>query len=51
MLGAVGLYMIAAVLFHWQLPWISTEREAILALAALIGVKIGIALTYPRKSS
>ncbi len=50
-LGAVALYLLAAVLFHWQLPWIASEREAILALSALIAVKIVIALTYPRKSS
>jgi hypothetical protein len=50
-LGIATLYLIAAVLFHWQLPWISSPREAILALSALILVKVGIAATYPRKSS
>jgi hypothetical protein len=51
MLGAAALLLTTAEFFHWQILWISSEREAILALAALMAVKIGIAATYPRKSS
>ncbi|RPI24577.1 MAG: hypothetical protein EHM70_21130 [Chloroflexota bacterium] len=45
--GSLALLLAVAVLFQW--PFIGSERSAFLALAVLMLVKTGIAVTYPRR--
>jgi hypothetical protein len=47
-LGALALLLAAAVLVGVPMPWITTERAALIALTALMLVKVGMAQLYPR---
>ena len=50
LVGAVALLIIAGVAFHLPLPWIATERSALLLLTAVMLVKAGVTALYPRRS-
>lgn len=43
-IGMFNLLLVGAVLFHFRLPLITTERAATLALGAAMAVKVGLAL-------
>lgn len=47
-LGAIILLLGAAVLFNVPVPGIASDRPAILALAGLMVVKVGVAALYPK---
>jgi hypothetical protein len=42
-LGALAMSLVAAVYFGFPLPFIVTDRAALIALTAIIGVKVGLA--------
>lgn len=50
-LGAVALFIGAAVLFNFSLPAIGGERAAVLALGLVMAVKVAIARLYPRPAA
>lgn len=47
-LGSMLVLLAAGVLFHLPIPLVSSESTALAALAVLVLVKIGVAVTYPR---
>lgn len=47
-LGAIILLLGAAVLFNVAVPGIASDRTAMMALAGLMVVKVGVAALYPR---
>lgn len=48
LLGAFALLLGAAMYFDFTLPGIHTTRAAVLALALLVVIKMGVACLYPR---
>ena len=45
-LGAIGLVLAVLVWFNIAIPYIATERSALLALAGLMLLKVGVAQLY-----
>jgi hypothetical protein len=45
-LGALILFVTLAVFAGWRLPFIQGERQALLAIAAMIALKIAIAVIH-----
>ncbi len=45
-LGTISLVLAVFVLFGWPIPLIATERAAIVALAVLMLLKVGVAQLY-----
>lgn len=50
-LGTIGLLLAALVLFNVPVPFIATERAALVALTVLMLVKLGVAQMYQRQGS
>lgn len=44
MLGTLALLLVAAVYFGFSLPFIASDRATLIALTAIIGVKVSLAL-------
>jgi hypothetical protein len=47
-LGALALLLAVAVLLRIPMPWIATERAALMALTVLLLIKVAAAQGYPR---
>lgn len=43
-LGTLALLLVAAVYFGFSLPFIASDRAALIALTAILGVKVSLAL-------
>ncbi len=45
-LGTIGLVLAVFVWFNWPIPFIATERAALIAMAVLMLAKVGVAQLY-----
>ena len=43
-LGTLALLLVAAVYFGFSLPFIASDRAALIVLTAILGVKVSLAL-------